>query len=88
MSDTNSNRPSHRLFNVTGDGDSARWTDIGVAWATKDGKGFTLALNAIPVYPVLSGQTVLAGRSESAPQEIELTGLARVEAAFKSQSQQ
>jgi hypothetical protein len=46
------------------------------------------ALNAIPVNPVLSGQTVLAGRSESAPQEIELTGLARVEAAFKSQSQQ
>lgn len=44
------------------------------------------ALNAIPVNPVLTGQTVLAGRSESAPQEIELTGLARVEAAFKSQS--
>jgi hypothetical protein len=37
------------LFNVTGDGDNARWTDIGVAWATKDSKGFTLALNAIPV---------------------------------------
>lgn len=53
MSDTNANRaknaPSHRLFNVTGDGDTARWTDIGVAWATKDNKGFTLALNAIPV---------------------------------------
>ena len=49
MSDTNSNRPSHRLLNVMGDGDNARWTDIGVAWATKDGKGFTLALNAIPV---------------------------------------
>jgi len=43
------------------------------------------ALNAIPVNPVLSGQTVLAGRSESAPQEIELTGIAKVEAAFKSQ---
>ena len=45
------------------------------------------ALNAIPVNPVLSGQTVLAGRSESAPQEIELKGIARVEAAFKAQSQ-
>jgi hypothetical protein len=44
------------------------------------------ALNAIPVNPVLSGQTVLAGRSETAPQEIvELTGIAKVEAAFKSQ---
>lgn len=30
MSDTNSNRPSHRLFNVMGDGDNSRWTDIGV----------------------------------------------------------
>lgn len=53
MSDTTANRPhnspSHRLFNVTGDGDNARWTDIGVAWATKDGKGYTLTLNAIPV---------------------------------------
>lgn len=49
MSDTNANRPSHRLFNVMGDGDNARWTDIGVAWTTKDSKGFTLALNAIPV---------------------------------------
>ena len=43
------------------------------------------ALNAIPVNPVLSGQTVLAGRSESAPQETPLTGIAKVEAAFKSQ---
>ncbi len=49
MSDNNTSRPSHRLFNVTGDGDNARWTDIGVAWGTKDGKGFTLVLNAIPV---------------------------------------
>ena len=43
------NRPSHRLFNVTGEGENARWTDIGVAWATKDGKGFTIALNAMPL---------------------------------------
>lgn len=49
MTDTTKNRPSHRLFNVTGDGDNARWTDIGVAWPTKDEKGFTLVLNAIPV---------------------------------------
>jgi hypothetical protein len=50
MTDTTTkSRPSHRLFNVTGDGENARWTDIGVAWSTKDGKGFTLALNAIPV---------------------------------------
>jgi hypothetical protein len=45
------------------------------------------ALNAIPVNPALSGKTVLAGRTEEPPQGPELTGLARVEAAFKAQSQ-
>lgn len=45
------------------------------------------ALNAIPVNPALSGQTVLAGRTESSPQESELKGIARVEAAFKSQKE-
>ena len=44
------------------------------------------ALNAIPVNPALSGQTVLAGRVEEPPQGPELTGLARVEAAFKAQA--
>jgi hypothetical protein len=55
MSDTDQNRPSHRLFTVNGDGDNARWTDIGVAWATRDGKGFTLNLNALP----LNGRLVM-----------------------------
>ena len=45
------------------------------------------ALNAIPVNQALSGKTVLAGRSEESPQGPVLTGLARVEAAFKAQSQ-
>jgi hypothetical protein len=45
------------------------------------------ALNAIPVNPALSGKTVLAGRTEEPPQGPVLTGLARVEAAFKAQSQ-
>lgn len=49
------NRPSHCLFNVTGEGENARWTDIGVAWTTKDGKGFTIALNAMP----LNGRVVM-----------------------------
>lgn len=45
------------------------------------------ALNAIPCNPVLSGETIVASRTESPPQEVQLTGLARVEAAFKAQSQ-
>ncbi len=50
-----SNRPTFRLYTVTGDGDHTRWTDIGVAWRTRDGKGFTLSLNALP----LNGRIVM-----------------------------
>jgi len=49
MTKETKNQPSHRLYTVNGEGENARWTDIGVAWATKDGKGFTLALNAMPL---------------------------------------
>jgi hypothetical protein len=56
MSDINSNnRPTHRLYTVSGENDNARWTDIGVAFATRDGKGFTLCLNALP----LNGRVVM-----------------------------
>src|SRR3546814_19530073 len=55
MSDTNQNRPRHRLFTVNGEGDNARWTDIGDAWATRDGRGFTLTLHALP----LNGRVVM-----------------------------
>lgn len=58
----NKNAPSQRLFSVIGDGESARWTDIGVAWSTKDGKGFTLALNAIP----LQGRIVMRSNEDKA----------------------
>ncbi|MBV2147704.1 hypothetical protein KRZ98_05310 [Sphingobium sp. AS12] len=49
------NRPAFRLYTVIGHGDKARWTDIGVAWRTRDGKGFTLELNAVP----LDGRVVM-----------------------------
>lgn len=46
---TAKNRPSHRLFTVTGDGESARWTDIGAAWATQDGAaGFDVQIGKDP----------------------------------------
>jgi hypothetical protein len=59
------NRPAFRLYSVTGEGDAARWTDIGVAWATRDGKGFTLNLNALP----LNGRVVMREntKKEAAP---------------------
>lgn len=67
---TNTNRPSHRLFNVNGDGDNARWTDIGVAWTSKDSKGFTLVLNAIPV----GGRVVMRINEEKDAQSAKKKG--------------
>ncbi|WP_066703627.1 hypothetical protein [Sphingobium amiense] len=59
MTDINQNRPgnqpSHRLYTVNGDGENARWTDIGVAFEIRDRKGFTLCLNALP----LNGRVVM-----------------------------
>ena len=48
-------RPTHRLFRVDGDGQSAVWTPIGAAWPNKDGKGFNLSIEALP----LTGRVVL-----------------------------
>jgi len=48
-------RPTHRLYRVTGDGEAAIWTPIGAGWPNKDGKGFNLNCNAVP----LTGRIVL-----------------------------
>ena len=37
-----SNKPSHRLYQVSGEGKSAIWTPVASAWPNKDGKGFTI----------------------------------------------
>lgn len=49
--------PSHIAYQVTDakDGGKGFWNRIGAAWATKDGKGFTLQLNSVP----LDGKIVL-----------------------------
>lgn len=49
------NKPSHRLYVVTGEGEDANWRDIGAAWAHKDGKGFSISTAVIP----LTGRIVL-----------------------------
>lgn len=48
-------KPTHRLYRVIGDGDAASWTPIGAAWPNKDGLGFNLSCDAIP----LTGRLVL-----------------------------
>jgi hypothetical protein len=53
-------KPTHRLYRVLGDGKDASWTPIGAAWPNKDGKGFNLTCDAVP----LTGRLVLRFISE------------------------
>ncbi|MGQ4828553.1 hypothetical protein, partial [Enterococcus faecalis] len=46
---TTSNKPSHRVHAVTKRGDKSYWADIGAVWAHKDGKGFNLKLDLLPL---------------------------------------
>lgn len=48
-------KPTHRLYRVIGDGKQAIWTPIGAAWRNKDGMGFNLSCDAVP----LQGRLVL-----------------------------
>lgn len=53
---TQGKMPSHIAYQVRdGKGDDSYWDRVGVAWATKDGKGFSIQLHAVP----LSGRIVL-----------------------------
>jgi hypothetical protein len=50
MIERKSNRPTHRVYAVRRiSEDRSRWAEIGAAWAHKDGQGFSLKLNLLPV---------------------------------------
>jgi uncharacterized protein (DUF736 family) len=40
--------PTHRVYVVKGEGENSIWTRIGAAWANRDGKGFSVQLDAAP----------------------------------------
>jgi len=42
-------KPTHRLYNVSGTGKTATWTPIGAAWPNRDGSGFSIQCDAIPL---------------------------------------
>jgi len=42
--------PTHSIFVVQGEGSAACWTRIGAAWPNQDGKGFSMKLDAAPVF--------------------------------------
>ena len=53
-------KPTHRLYNVTGTGKSASWTPIGAAWPNRDGAGFSINCDVVP----LQGRIVMRAITE------------------------
>lgn len=52
MTEANTNdkaRPTHTIYKVLGDGETAKWIKVGVAFPHKDRKGLTLVFSGIPV---------------------------------------
>lgn len=62
---TRSRRPSHAVYIVEGEGESAFWTKIGAAWENDDGQGFNLQLSALP----LTGRLVVRKPKPQAERE-------------------
>lgn len=58
MKRTQPARPTHSVFVVEGEGESAYWTRIGAAWPHDDGEGFNLQLTCVP----LDGRLVIRKR--------------------------
>jgi hypothetical protein len=53
-------KPQYRLYRVSGEGDAASWTPIGAAWNHKDGQGFSISCDAVP----LQGRIVMRAVTE------------------------
>ena len=50
MTESTSKSPSHIAYQVRDrEGQKGIWTRIGAAWPQKDGKGFNIQLDAIPL---------------------------------------
>jgi hypothetical protein len=59
-SESTGKAPTHGVFVVEGEGESAFWTRIGAAWSHRDGLGFNLSIAAVP----LSGRLVVRANKE------------------------
>jgi hypothetical protein len=62
---TQTNRPTHLVFVVDGDGDAANWTQIGAAWKHKDSDGMNIV---IPPGILISGKLVIRAAKSVAAQ--------------------
>jgi len=54
-----SNKATHDLYIVSGEGKSAIWTRVAALWPTKDGEGFS---GEIPSGVMVSGRVVIQKR--------------------------
>lgn len=50
QTETQKKRPTHVIYQVIGERENAFWNRIGAAWLDKDGKGFSIKLDAIPTH--------------------------------------
>ena len=57
----NTARPTHRAYFVVGEGDNARWHELGPVWSHKDGEGFSLPNVGIPLLSLVIGATMSLG---------------------------
>ncbi len=55
-------KPTHRVYQVTGEGKDAFWREIGAAWPHKDRRGLSITYHALP----LSGRIVVRRIREKA----------------------
>lgn len=49
QSTTQTQKPTHQVYIVNGEGRKATWTRVGVCWPHKDAKGFSVSTDAIPL---------------------------------------
>lgn len=63
--ETTGRKPTHRLYRVSGEGDASSWTPIGAAWPNKDGMGFSISCDAVP----LQGRIVMRAITEKGAQQ-------------------
>ena len=57
-------KPTYRLYRVIGDGKSAIWTPIGAAWPNRDGMGFNVSCDLVPLQGRIVMRTI-TGRDDS-----------------------
>ncbi|MCR2832411.1 hypothetical protein [Parerythrobacter lacustris] len=62
--------PAFMLYRVNGHGKDANWTKIGAAWPNRDGKGFSILCDAVP----LQGRIVMRAYTPKPKTDAEAAG--------------